>query len=116
MGAWSPAAVHRPALAWCADARRASVRPLPTSRTAGPPGPAARREDSRVDPDELLRSVPPFGRPSATVPVAAPAQQAPPSPTGMPPQPRRDPGLKAGVADVRKEAGGVVSNDRSTCC
>jgi hypothetical protein len=30
----------------------------------------------------------------------------------MPPPPRRDPGLRAGDADVLKEAGGVVSNNK----
>src|ERR687898_1583156 len=50
MGAWSPAAVHRPALAWGADARRASVRPFRgVLALPGLLGPAAYRRTVGVD-------------------------------------------------------------------
>jgi hypothetical protein len=61
MGAWSPAAVPRPALAWWADARRASVRPLyrvPHRRASRP---AAHQEDSRCrSPTSCSSTMPPL--------------------------------------------------------
>jgi len=98
MGAWSPAAVHRPALAWWADARRASVRPLTgvphcrASRAGRAPG-----GQSLSITDELLENHAALhaGLQPRWLP-RPPAKQAAVLACSMPPQRRGDPGAEGG--------------------